>query len=318
MKTPEHIQQLMVRHILSDLSEQEELDLAAWRGSSPGNEQLFGKAADRGKLGSVINRMNAGEDRVIKKIQTEYPDWNPASEVNHSRTYRMLRIAAIVIVSLGVTLYLLFGIDVGSVPDKKDQKSGNQALFINAEGISIALNDIQRGFRDGYTSKPSSETGGIPVFYAINDPEESKGKYNTLRTLKGGRICLELPEGTRVWLNELSSVTYPANYSVDSEKISVEGEVYVELTENKNAYTAFHVMLGNIRFGVTEGRFNALAYGGDSVIITAIDGKLLLDTGQSAFPLLLNPREQVLIIKGKINRQQHPDIHKVIAWKNRE
>lgn len=318
MKTPEDIAQLLFRHVRNELGPEEESRLLDWRSLSPENEQVFRDATDPEYMRREISFIYATRDRVFKKILEQYPLMETPIKITHSRTYRMLRIAAIVIVSLGVTLYLLFGIDVGTVPVKKDQKASNQAVFINAEGISTALDDIQRGFRDGYASKPSSETGGIPVFYATSDPQESKGKYNTLRTLKGGRICLQLPDGTLVWLNEQSSVTYAANYTVDSERISVEGEVYVELTENKNANTPFHVSLGNIKFELTEGRFNARAYPGDSVTITAIDGNLRLDMGQSASTLLLHPREQALIIKGKITLQQNPDILKVLAWKTKE
>jgi ferric-dicitrate binding protein FerR (iron transport regulator) len=318
MKTPEHIQQLLVRQIWNDLSAQEESELLSWRRLSEENERFFRRATDRQELRAAMERMRAEEDGIVSSILERYARQHGEPAPAHSRVYRLLRTAAIAVVSAGVTLYLLLGIDIGKIPDNRPAPAGHQAEFSGRGGLATALDDMHRGFRDGYAAGNLSRHSGIPVFFALTDSAARGDQYNTLRTLKGGRFCLQLPDGTRAWLNENSSVTWPANYSVDSERISVRGEVYVELTENKSDLVSFRVTAGTRQVSAIRGRFNIRAYPGDTLTLTAIDGDLLLDTAAAAVPVLLHPLQQARLFNGRMSISGNADLLKVLDWKIRK
>ncbi|HMH23970.1 MAG TPA: FecR family protein, partial [Puia sp.] len=55
--------------------------------------------------------------------------------------------------------------------------------------------------------------------------------YNTLTTPRGGQYQLELPDGTKVWLNAASSITYPTSFAGGERRITMTGEAYFEVAK---------------------------------------------------------------------------------------
>jgi len=52
--------------------------------------------------------------------------------------------------------------------------------------------------------------------------------YNTLSTAIGGQTQLLLADGTKVWLNSASSITYPTVFSGKDRRVTITGEAYFE------------------------------------------------------------------------------------------
>jgi ferric-dicitrate binding protein FerR (iron transport regulator) len=319
MKTPEEIAQLLFRHVCRELTPEEKQQLAEWRGASPENEQVFRDATDREYVRREIDFIHRSKDRVYQHITKQYPFTDTIPKTSHPGIYRLLRIAAMVVVSLGVTFFL-FSIDFGGPEDSSGNGIKYQAALTKPNGITIAVGEMKRGYADGKAAARREREVSKGLFLmGKTDPHAPAGHYYTMHTEKAEQYGLQLPGGARFWLNEKSTVKYPANYSADSGKISIEGEAYVELAENKNAHSPFLISLQNMRLELGRGLFNVRAYPGDSVIITAIDGVLTLDTGsiRSAPAVVLHPSEQAQIIHGQLNVLKNIDILKTIGWRNR-
>ena len=320
MKTPEHIQQLLVRHIWNDLSAQEDAELRAWRDLSEANERFFHKATDRPELQAAVERMQAEEDGFVRKVLEPYAATTGGSgagvlRTSHPRSWKMLRIAAVLVISLG-SLYLILNIDIGGTPHTVQHKTNFQATFISPEGVAMAVEDMKRGHADGAKAAERwKKEHEEPFFTATNDPKAAADKFSTLRTPEGAQYGLILPDGSLAWLNGRSSVKYPARFSLDSPRIFVSGEVCIELTTIKAARSPFYVIVENMQLTATEGRFNVQANTADSLIVTALEGGLRLDTGSTAPPILLHPHEQLRLIRGQLHVVKNVDIDKIIAWK---
>jgi ferric-dicitrate binding protein FerR (iron transport regulator) len=316
MKTPEHIQKLLVRHIWNDLSPQEDAELRAWRGLSEANERFFLKATDRQELQAAVERMQAEEDGFVRKVLEPYAGAKAGSgmalPISHLRLYKFLRVAAMIIILSGI-FYMIMNIDIGGTPRRVQPKKDYRATVISPEGIATAVDDMKRGYADGRAAaERRRRKNEEPFFTAVNDPKAAADKFGTLHTPADAQYGLILPYDSRVWLNVSSSVKYPARYP-DSPEIAVTGEVYIEVTTNQAAFSPFYVTVENMRLTATEGRFNIQANTADTVIVTAIDGTLRLTTGSTV--LLLHPHEQLRSIHGRLTVRKDVDILKILAWK---
>jgi ferric-dicitrate binding protein FerR (iron transport regulator) len=132
---------------------------------------------------------------------------------------------------------------------------------------------------------------------------------------RGSRpLTLALPDGTKVWVDAGSEITYPAIFSGPERKVSVKGQSYFEVA--KNAAKPFVVAKNDMEIRVLGTHFNVNAFDDESNIrVTLLEGKVQVGrTGESA---LLDPGQQALLpTNGKIKLDSNVDLEVVMAWKN--
>ena len=141
--------------------------------------------------------------------------------------------------------------------------------------------------------------------------------YNTLTTPRGGQYQLTLPDGTKVWLNAASSITYPTAFTDKERSVNITGEVYFEVTKDRSR--PFHVKVNDMEVDVLGTNFNVNAYhdeGGTRT--TLLEGSVKINAAQTA--VTLKPGQQAHIISplGKENLKviNDADLDEVMAWKN--
>ncbi len=96
-----------------------------------------------------------------------------------------------------------------------------------------------------------------------------------MATPKGGQYKLILADGTKVWLNAASSITYPTSFTGKNREVNISGEVYMEV--KKDAKKPFRVILkdgGEVEVLGTS--FNINAYGDDEegIATTLLEGSV--------------------------------------------
>ena len=121
--------------------------------------------------------------------------------------------------------------------------------------------------------------------------------YNTLTNPKGSTVIdITLSDGSRVWLNAGSSVTYPVAFSGPDRKISINGEAYLEVVHDKSH--PFYVTKHNVQVQVLGTHFNVNAYDDESNIkITLLEGAVAVSyhrqpqspSGPAAGSVILKP-----------------------------
>src|SRR5690606_21383780 len=146
-------------------------------------------------------------------------------------------------------------------------------------------------------------------------------RYNTLRTPRGGQYRLQLPDGTKVWLNAESSIRYPLSFAGKERKVEITGEVYLEVAHNAAQPFVVDIHSASRKKGTIEvlgTRFNINAYDDESLITTTlIDGKVKFSCSRKGLdPLILKPGEQVhLAPDGNMRVVGDADLHQVLSWK---
>lgn len=99
---------------------------------------------------------------------------------------------------------------------------------------------------------------------ATRSPEE----VNHVSTRPGSRTKLELPDGTQVWLNADSKLTYGREFGRGNREVQLVGEAFFDVAHNKKV--PFYIQTANFRIKVTGTAFNVRAYPNEKLSETSL------------------------------------------------
>lgn len=139
---------------------------------------------------------------------------------------------------------------------------------------------------------------------------------HTLSVPHGSEFCVNLPDGTKVWLNAESSLSYPEYFSGSLRKVKLSGEAYFEVVRNSNAPFEVETMDGRLRVLGTS--FNVKSYPDDSRhITTLITGKVQEEYFGLSDVVTLSPSQQVVFDRKKRDYfVEVANTKEALAWKN--
>lgn len=113
----------------------------------------------------------------------------------------------------------------------------------------------------------------------------------------GSRTKLYLPDGSLVWLNAGSSISYSQNFGISKRNVTLEGEGYFEVTKNKSK--PFTVKTSDLSVSVLGTKFNFRNYQDEEEAkVTLIEGKVCLNSGsENKDQHYLSPNQQAVFDK---------------------
>lgn len=160
----------------------------------------------------------------------------------------------------------------------------------------------------------------IYTVWNISKPSEFSKKVSLMKsseTTFGVRSQIELSDGTKVWINSGSKLTYPDEFTGNIREVKLEGEAYFQVESDKEH--PFFVDLNGCKVKATGTRFNISNYKEDGEITTYLEhGKvslLSIDDKDSNKSVQLNENE--IIVYQKADKQYHitnADGKKYIGW----
>jgi len=141
--------------------------------------------------------------------------------------------------------------------------------------------------------------------------------YNTVSTDKGRQWRLTLPDGTRVWLNAASSITYPLSFRGNERLVTMTGEAYFEVVHN--AAQPFKVKAGDRVIEDIGTSFNVNAYADEKLLTaTLLEGSVSIRTPETPEHVIMsgNGKQAQINPSGRIAVRSDADTEDVMAWKN--
>ncbi|MCI9846898.1 FecR domain-containing protein [Flavobacterium pectinovorum] len=307
---------LIIKKINDTLSPEEESIFDVWYNESVENRDYFFKV--KNNYQSEIGNINLDEawkvvDRKIIPVK------------NKNQFYKYA-VAASIALLLGTGMFYFSKPkeQIIQVVEKPQEitPGGNRGILTLSNGKQIVLSDIsakdtiaQEGEKEEVTIKMDEK--GV-ITYVINpDADVSKAgtnSFNTLSTPTGGQYNIVLADGTKVYLNTVSSIKYPTQFNGDQRIVELEGEAYFEVAKNKNK--PFIVKSGNQSIEVLGTHFNVHAYNNEAIIkTTLLEGSVAVSyKSQKA---ILKPGQQSNV-SDDFNRIgiRKVDTEAAIAWKN--
>ena len=237
--------------------------------------------------------------------------------------WRQIAAAAVVVLILSLGGYFYFNKNSVSQFAKSDGGKelknnivapvGNKATLTLSDGSTIYLENAENGalaVQGGVTVEKSADG---QIVYSGNDRQ---AKMNTISVPKGSMpLRLQLADGSEVWLNVESSITYPTAFTGKTRKVQITGEAYFEVAHN--AAMPFIVSKNDVEVTVLGTHFNMNAYENEAAInVTLLEGAVRVKKGNLSG--LLHPGQQAVVsnvTNEKINVVK-AEVDKVMAWKN--
>lgn len=192
----------------------------------------------------------------------------------------------------------------------------NAAMLTLADGRKIALTSDVKGKLATESGASITKTANGQLIYEIKDQENADPQaVNTLTTAKGESYQLRLPDGTMVWLNAASSVTYPVSFSsAETRDVKLEGEAYFEVAKDKRR--PFVVKTLHQKIQVLGTHFNVNTYTDEpDQRTTLLEGSIKLSLDGSHKERLLKPGEQA-VVAGSVLDVSNVDVEQAVDWKN--
>ncbi|MEO7043749.1 MAG: FecR domain-containing protein [Ferruginibacter sp.] len=232
--------------------------------------------------------------------------------------FRLTAAAAVLIVLATGAYFYLTPRSLQSIatnaPKQNDIKppSGNKAILTLANGTKIEIDSSGNGTLavQGNVKIIKQSTGEIS--YA--GTENGEVSYNTLSVPRGSKpLSLTLSDGSQVWINVGSSLTYPTAFTGNERRVKITGEAYFEVAHN--ASKPFIVQHDGVTVSVLGTHFNVNTYEDEAdEKITLLEGSVRVD--KSAVSQLLKPGQQARITNSDIEVLKNVNIDEVMAWKN--
>ncbi|WP_320167875.1 FecR domain-containing protein [Mangrovibacterium marinum] len=139
------------------------------------------------------------------------------------------------------------------------------------------------------------------------------GKNIAVQAPIGTRTVVDLPDGSKVWLNSGSRLTYPAFFADNQREVRLEGEAFFDIEKESKP---FLVQNSGPTVKVYGTRFNVNDYADEDHVVVALEeGSVALDLkGKEAF---LHPGEVSVY-----HRNEHSlsiaknDLEPLLCWKD--
>jgi hypothetical protein len=294
-------------------------------------------------------RKGQANDQEIALLETWYMQWRnepfpvPADELEeaklkawenlsekHSRGFNRIHwfAAASVLLLAAVGVYYFSQRQPAEV--KADNKlvvnqvakdfkpGGNRALLTLAGGKKIILNNLQNGqiSVQGMASVSKTSEGNLSYTDHADNSPQGDHLMNTLSTPRGGQYHLTLTDGTQVWLNAASSITFPVRFDQGDRVVTVTGEAYFEVA-HKSDNQVFKVIAGKQEITVLGTRFNVRNYDDDKTAATTLlSGSVHIKNTATGKIAMLRPGQEAKIFKADDNLTiRQVNAENAICWK---
>ena len=190
----------------------------------------------------------------------------------------------------------------------------NKAVLTLADGKTINVDSAGNGeFAQQGNMHIVKQADGIIAYKGNNATEVV---YNTLTVPKGSKpFKLKLSDGTDVWLNVSSSITYPTAFTGNERKVVITGEAYFEVMHNAAMPFIVKQANKNLEVHVLGTHFNVNTYDDEkSMNVTLLEGSVNITSNQNN--ILLSPGQQAQVNNNGIKKINNANLDEVMAWKN--
>lgn len=141
--------------------------------------------------------------------------------------------------------------------------------------------------------------GSILLYLLVKSPEVKPDFYTVVAAPMGSKTNVVLPDGSEVWLNSGSYISYSNSFNAGNRQVKLEGEAFFDV---KAQEVPFLVTTSDINIRVLGTRFNVKAYSDDLAIETTLEsGKVVIEKRKQQGPqfeeIVLKPNQKATFFR---------------------
>lgn len=309
----EHIARLIFLHIQGMTDNAQEKELDEWRSVSPRHEELFQRMLSSEHVEKSISRFVKTEE------EEERGWWQLQQKARSGRSVRKIKwfpyaAAIVLILSVGGVFYFSGDkeqTEILPIAKNEVQVPGSRAVLILPDGRKVDLeNEVLRS--DLAQSDSLLLVSARSLKYRDIDSPDTTEIFHTLEIPRGGEYLLTLSDGTMIYLNSESTLSFPVKFQGKERKVYLTGEAYFKVA--KNTEHPFVVTAGELEVLVTGTTFGVRAYKDEKDIQTTLEsGQVTVRVEGKSVKLV--PNKQVLFNKSTMGLEvRDVDVDLYLAW----
>lgn len=306
---------------LPDHNLSEELVRPLLQEKPAGSSDYMTEASRQHVLQSIfaLDKFLGRSNEIIEIPQPSAPV-HPAHRIHFLRKWGW---AAAAILVIGTTIAIALSHNKESGPIKKNIAVSQVDIPPGSNNAILTLSNGQRIELDS-TASSTIKDGSLSIQNKNGGLIYGKGGaavMNTMSTSNGGQYQLILADGTKVWLNAASSITYPTAFNSPSRQVRITGEAYLEVAKD-NAHPFMVDVAGQSTVEVLGTSFNVNTYADEGEIrTTLVEGSIRIGNENG---VILKPGQQAIqrADTGKVALSSDKirivtvDPDQIISWKN--
>lgn len=317
------ISKLIYKAISQTIKSKEKEKLNQWL-KIDGNRELYNKIIQTKSIKNKIELYSQSDkEKVFIKIQKKIHLKEKQKSIR-KKYLKIFKYAASILILIMAGNYIYkTSFDKKFITKKavKNIKPGyEKATLILSNGTEVNLEEqlnktiattstLQiKNTNKGLIYTPTTNTNEITEAIA----EGKTTEYNTLNVPVGGMFSVKLTDGTSVWLNSASTITFPTRFTGEQRVVTLSGEAYFDVTKSSKE---FIVKTNGIDITVLGTEFNVSAYIEDSKISTTlVEGKVTMSGSKNS--VILTPNQQGFLLSSNANiKVKQVDTETYTAWK---
>lgn len=193
------------------------------------------------------------------------------------------------------------------------QPGSNQATLTLANGSQVVLSDEKDGQIAAQKGANVVKPANGSLTY-VQSNTSATPDINTLTTPNGGQYQIVLPDGTKVWINATSSLSFPVSFAgAQNRTVQLKGEAYFEVAPD--IQHPFIVKTTYQQVLVLGTHFNVSAYSDEpNTLTTLLEGSVKVASHDGSVAAILTPNQQSSFKDGKVGVKE-VIAEDAIAWK---
>lgn len=264
---------------------------------------------------------NELKERIYLRITNNLDDKSIKKKV--FTIWKQVSVAASILLILSFGTYYLYQKKPNEQNTQELAKSNdiapgqNQAMLTLANGQKIIINNSLKGREIKMGNSIVKINNDNTLTYTMIGTSAIQTQYNTFSTVRGEQspFPLRLPDGTKVWLNAQSSISFPSAFNGNERLVKLTGEAYFEVIHDEKQ--PFKVLVKDQTIEDLGTTFNINSYNDEPDIkTTLISGSIKVITGRGKSALIKPGEMATTVVNSDMINVREVNIENATAWKN--